>query len=332
MWVFGMLLTAHKHTTLLSVEIPISDRPSKAVSVGGKPARWSSKLSLGILTHLNTVFPSEDVVENQVKSLTSGPDSSVFQDVFIFYDTNGLPDDYMSAKDKEGMVGKWIKFSNKMEHLRSQGLMSKYIPMKQNSTIPATMGSRDDRQRDAAMYAMYQLLMEECQTEYCAFLTQDIMAFGGGELQHAMQALENDKSLVFATPPLARQKPIWNTVNDIKMRDMFMRFGGTKLYHSQIGVIDQHQIEKNVSCAVIGNQRLSTRYFVAARERFSKSIPFFPIPEKDNWFENHPGVESLPLDLIVSPATMVICSTLHHGIMGNNSSNHVETLRLCNKL
>lgn len=331
MWESRMWLTVHNHTPLASVEIPISDRPSKVFSVSGKPAR-GSKLSLGILTHLNTVFQSEDVVENQVKSLTSGPDSSVFQDVFIFYDTNGLPDDYMnmSAKDKRGMVGKWIRFSNKMEYLRSQGLVSKYIPMKRNSSIPAAMGSRDDRQRDAAMYAIYQLLMEECQTEYCAFLTQDIIAHGGGGLQHAMQALENDESLVFAIPPLACQKPIWNTENDIQMRNIFMRFDGTKPYHSRIGVIDQHQIEKNVSCAVIGNQRLSTRYLVAARERFPKSIPFSPIPEKDSWFENHPGVVEFTSRsdcLSGNNGYLLHPPPWHHGKQLFESCRNIETLQ-----
>lgn len=293
-----------------------------------------SNLSLGILTHLKTVFPAEDAIENLVRSLTSGWDSSVFQDVFVFYDTKGLPDNFGIAKntastpDDNVMLSKWFRFSKKMQQLHSQGLVSKHLPLKRNSSVPAAMGSKDDAVEDSAMYAIYQLLMEECQTQYCAFLTQDIMAHGGGGLQHAMYALEEDDSLVFAVPPLASQGPNWNEKNDMQMRELFMRFDETKPYNTNLGVINQTQAKVNVTCTAKGTQ-LSTRYFVASRDRFAKNVPFTPVPEKDAWFEIHEGARKFTASTECPLGTgyLIHPPPWHHGTQLFESCGNISTLQ-----
>lgn len=304
----------------------------------------SNFLSLGILTHLKTVFPSEDVLENQVRSLTtsSGSDSLTIRDVFVYYDTIGLPDNYLNFDEPQkdvtnvrnanvnGILNSWMKFSKKMEQLRSKGIVANYIPLKRNSTVPAAMGSRDDALKDSAMYAIYQYLIEDCQSEYCAFLTHDIMAHGGGGLQHAVHALENDTSLVFAIPPLAAQRPNWNTENDRNLRRLFERFDGTKPYHATLGVINQYPPSNatDVKCTKIATE-LSTRYLVASKERFQKSIPFTPVPEKDTYFEQHQGASKVTVSVTCSLGFgyLVHPPPWHHGKRLFESCGNVSTLQ-----
>jgi hypothetical protein len=216
-----------------------------------------------------------------------------------------------------------------MQQLHSQGLVSKYLPLKRNSSVPAAVGSKDDAVQDSAIYAIYQLLIEECQTKYCAFLTQDIMAHGGGGLQHALHALEEDASLVFAIPPLASVGPNWNKKNDVQMRELFMRFDETKPYHSSLGVINQTQAKINVTCTVRGTWPLSTRYFVASRDRFAKNIPFMPVPEKDAWFEIHQGARtfSASTECPLGTGYLIHPPPWHHGTQLFESCGNISTLQ-----
>ena len=314
-----------------------SSPKDKAHSVERK--QQLSNLSLGVLTHLQTVFPSEDILENQITSLTSGWDSSAFQYVIVLYDDKGMAslfdslnvtkEEFSTRTDKKEMSGNWVRFINKMQQLQSKGLISKYIPLKMNASIPTKMGSKDDRGEDSAMYAIYQFVIEECSTQFCAFLTHDIMAHGGGGLNEAVHMLERDSDLVFAIPPLARNHPTLDIKNDKSLRELFVKFDETKPYNSELGIIRPWELKSNnVTLCKRENMLMSTRYFVTPRDRFVRSLPFKPLAEENDWFENHDGANKVAAGANCQKSGYLVHPPpWHHGDHLFKSCGNISTLQ-----
>ena len=264
-----------------------SGGPSEADGGGsaGASRRSRSNLSFGVLVHLGTVFPAEEIIENQIDSLTRGWDGSVFDQVYVYYDRP----DRMEDKDR-----RWQSFSNKLSELRSAGRVTDFVPLNRSDAVPDLMGNGNHIEKDAMLWASHQFLVHDCATDYCALFTHDIMAYGGGGLGHAVDLLEREPRFVFAIPPRADNDATWNTEKSEYLQAMYQQPGSVPgPYPVAVGLIETGAPSESASC-IRGVPRympvMSTRHFVAHRGRFLSRLPFRPQPSQAAFFESHPGV------------------------------------------
>ena len=247
--------------------------------------RRRSDLTFGVLTHLGTVFPAEDILENQIDSLTRGWDGSVFDQVYVYYDDIRM--------DEE----RWRSFSERLRELKSAGRVTDLIPLNRSEAVPELMGNGRYIKSDAMLWATHQFLVQDCRTEYCALFTHDILAYGGGGLRHATLLLEREPRFVFAIPPRANNRATWDARDSESLRRIYEQPGTFERPHLEaVGVIAAGEPSASAGCAR-GVPRhgpaMSTRHFVAHRGRFLSRLPFRPRPKKAAYLEAHPGVNGV---------------------------------------
>lgn len=264
---------------------PDANGGSRSAAVEGRRPR--SNLTFGVLTHLRTVFPAEEMVENQIDSLTRGWDGSSFDRVYVYYDD---ADENRTEDEDE----RWRSFSRRLRELRSAGVVTDFAPLNRSVAVPKLMGNDRHVETDTMLWAAHQFLVNDCRTEYCALFTHDVMAYGGGGLGHAVDLLGENPRFVFAIPPRADNGATWNTRDSESLRQLYEQPGtNERPYKETVGLVETGEPDGSASCTR-GVPRytpvMSTRHFVAHRRRFLSRLPFRPRPDRPAYFEGHPGV------------------------------------------
>jgi len=256
--------------TLIHVNIPKQDIPSFMRSlhrVRASPPRSSKvrglqpSVSLALIVDPAGAVSAKELLVNFVEQLSKGPAPVKLSQVLLFYD----------GRDK----GKgWGSFLEDVEELKGKGLLQRAVKIRYHDpAIEQQCGIHDPDGHDGSLFATYQYLVEECESEYCAYFNSDIFVHQGGGLSHAVKLLEQHPDLVFAMPPLASDAIIQNR----ELQEHFMNGDFKYPYPNPIGRLSSDTLDNSQQECNRGGNMMTTRYYVAKPDRFRELLPLKPV-------------------------------------------------------
>jgi len=233
------------------------------------PLRLESSVSLALIVDPAGAVTPKTLLLNFLEQLSKGPAPVKLSQVLLYYD----------GRDK----GKdWGSFWSDMEELKGKGLLQKAVNIRYHDTIiERQCGIEDPDGHDGSLFATFQYLVEDCESEYCAYFNSDIFVHQGGGLSHAVKLLQQHQDLVFAFPPLAGDAIKQNR----QLQEEFVNGDFKYPYPNPIGrLYTETQNSSPQECARGGNM-MTTRYYVAKPERFRQLLPL--PPSERNLLEQH---------------------------------------------
>jgi hypothetical protein len=279
-WLASDRMYGDWNPALIHVNIPKEQIPSFMHSLhrvrasppsGSKvaPRRLESSVSLALIVDPAGAVTPKTLLLNFLEQLSKGPAPVKLSQVLLYYD----------GRDK----GKdWGSFWSDMEELKGKGLLQKAVNIRYHDTIiEHQCGIQDPDGHDGSLFATYQYLVEDCESEYCAYFNSDIFVHQGGGLSHAVKLLQQHQDLVFAFPPLAG-----NAIKENRqLQEEFVNGDFKYPYPNPIGrLYTETQNSSPQECARGGNM-MTTRYYVAKPERFRQLLPLKP--SERNLLEQH---------------------------------------------
>jgi len=183
-----------------------------------------------------------------------------------------------------------------LQQLRHRKIIDNIIQLQKDDSAATTLGMAEPNPGDVAMYAIHQFVLQDyCPTIYCAFLTDDVLAYQGGGMMHAVRMLHaQGNQTVMVMPPLAM-----NVVANLSKDDLAFDFksaDGTFPFNHKLGRMNV-TARPAPGCHSDTRARLgypSTRHVILHKERLRRMLPL--PPKKARFWEEHPVLPQIALD------------------------------------
>jgi len=226
-----------------------------------KVAGLRPSVSLALIVDPAGAVPVKELLANFVEQLSKGPFPVKLSQVLLFYDGRDKGTD-------------WGSFLSDVEELTRTGVLQRAVKIRyQDATIEQQCGIHDPDGHDGSLFATYQYLVEECESEYCAYFNSDIFVHQGGGLIHAVKLLQQHSDLVFAMPPLASD----SIVEDEQLQEHFLNGDFKYPYPNPIGRLFDEKPDRFPRECSRGGSMMTTRYYVAKPDRFRQLLPLKPV-------------------------------------------------------
>lgn len=217
----------------------------------------ASDLSLAVLVHPG-IKGVDTWIANMRRGLTTGRESSSIQKFIVFYD----------ARTKGKRLNRLLR---NLDRLVEKDVIQKAVELQWDASFAEILGLREDPHfLDPSLYATYQYLAQECDTPLCAYMNDDVIAYEGGGLGHAIEALRRNAKAVFAVPPLASDFIDFSSSPELNKE--FRDGDGKFPYPEAVGRI--RVVGSLPQCHEMNGGGMSTRYYVSERKRFLRSLPW----------------------------------------------------------
>jgi len=222
------------------------------------PRRLENSISLALIVDPAGATPAGYLLKNYLEQLSKGPTPVTFYQVLLFYD--GRP-------KNEGRMGAFLA---DVEELKGEGILQRAVRIRHDDPeIQRKCGIQDPDGHDGSLFATYQYLVEECESEYCVYFNSDIFLHQGGGIRHAISLLQQHADLVFALPPLASE----SVKKDPQLQAKYMNADYEYPYPNPIGRLPADAQNRFTQNCTRGIPTLSTRYYVAQPDRFRQLLP-----------------------------------------------------------